>query len=94
MAATGAAGTYRRIPMAGIALQQTRFIPRQLASWTRVAAVTFAVLALLALSFVLGRVTTGHSAHSTTTIVRPVVLQPLVPSVGTAPNACHPHLPC
>ncbi len=80
--------------MTGIALQ-SRLIPRRFASWTRIVAVTFAVLALLALSFVLGRVTTGHTGHSTTTtIVRPVVVAPVVPSVGNQTIVCHPQLPC
>jgi hypothetical protein len=79
--------------MTDIALQPLAVSPGRFAKWTRIVAVTFAVIALLALSFALGRVTMEHTGHSTT-ILRPTVVQPVnTPAAHLAP-VCHLHGPC
>lgn len=63
------------------------------ANWVRIVGVVFAVVALLALSFALGRVTMGHTGHSTT-IVRPLVTPVNAPASIHAGSVCHLRGPC
>jgi hypothetical protein len=56
--------------------------------WTRIVLVALAVAALIALSFVLGRATMGHSGHALND-VRPAVVHPVVAPGDRAPVVCH-----
>jgi hypothetical protein len=82
--------------MTDFAVQPNSLVSRRFASWTRYVAVIFAATALLALSFALGRVTIGHTGHSTT-VVPPAVVQPVAPvspAGGPLPVGCHLRGPC
>jgi hypothetical protein len=63
------------------------------ANWTRIAVYALVIVALLALSFVLGRATMGH-AGTTTTVIRPATVQSVGPNTGVAPAPCHLRGPC
>jgi hypothetical protein len=65
----------------------------RLGRWTRIVAVTFGVLVLIALSFALGRVTMGDTGHAPAPD-RPAVVQPAGPAGGDAATVCQPHRPC
>jgi hypothetical protein len=71
-----------------LALTSTRF-----ARWTRIVAVTFGVLVLVALSFTLGRVTMGDTGHAPAPD-RPAVMQPAGQGGGEAATVCQPRRPC
>ena len=79
--------------MTGFASQPNRFIPGRFVSWARIVAIVLMTVALLALSFALGRMTMDR-AGSSTTILRSVVVQPASsPAVG-ASLMCRVHEPC
>jgi hypothetical protein len=75
--------------MTGLVVQSQELTHRVI----RLAAVTLAVTALLALSFVLGRVSIGSTSTSTT-IPRPAVTQPAGAGVAVSTTGCHIHQPC
>jgi hypothetical protein len=80
--------------MIDISTHPLELTARRFGNSVRIVAATFAVLALLALSFVLGRVTMGNAGHSST--IRPVVVIPANPAAGgshTLP-VCHLRGPC
>jgi hypothetical protein len=79
--------------MTDISTHPLELAPRRFASWVRIVGVIVAVVALLALSFALGRATMSHVEH-TTTIVRPVVVTPANPSAANPLPVCHLHGPC
>ena len=65
-------------------------VPRRVTNWTRAVAVAIAAVALIALSFILGRATMDHSVRTT---ISPTVVQPAFgavdPAVGNPFAACH-----
>jgi hypothetical protein len=77
--------------MTDIALHPFKIVLGRTTRWVRIVLVSFAVLALTVLSFVVGRATMGHAA---TTTVRPVIVQHVDPPAGVAPASCRVHLPC
>jgi hypothetical protein len=66
---------------------------RRFTNWTRIALYALVIVALLALSFVLGGATMGK-AGTTTTIIRPATVQSVGPHTGAVPAPCHLRGPC
>ena len=79
--------------MADIAASPRGITSRRFANWTRIALYALVIVALLALSFVLGRATMGH-AGTTTTVIRPATVQSVVPHTGVVQAPCHLRGPC
>jgi hypothetical protein len=71
--------------------ESVEITPNRVVNWTRIVFVFLAAVALVALSFTLGRATIGHSASSTTSI-RPAAVQNDQPDV--ARTICRPHVGC
>ena len=74
--------------MANFASPSIDTIARRFANWTRIVGVSLAVVALMALSFTLGRTTIGHARPTAT------VVQPAEPPTGGAEYRCRTHQRC
>jgi hypothetical protein len=78
--------------MIDISTEPLEFSAESYANWARIVFITLAALALLASSFVLGRMTTANAGHST--ILRPVVVTPAPPARIDPLQVCHLRGPC
>jgi hypothetical protein len=79
--------------MVNIAASPRGISAGRFANWTRIALYALVIVALLALSFLLGRATMGH-AGTTTTVIRPATVQSVVPPVSAGQPPCHLRGPC
>jgi hypothetical protein len=73
-------------------VQPLAVVPKRITNTVRIALIVLAVAVLFAVAFALGRATTS-TASSTTTVVRPTVVQPAGDNHQPA-LACHLRGPC
>jgi hypothetical protein len=78
--------------MTNLAWPPTGTAPHGLAKWARLVLLVIAVIALMALSFTLGRATIGHAGP-----MKPAdqsIIQPLNPLTGPGQVGCRQHAQC